>query len=65
MALQLKFDPNQEYQLAAIRSVVNLFEGLPEYTERFMLGDEIVSNIPPDDVIYDTTLLENLTKVRD
>ncbi|HEY0080664.1 MAG TPA: DEAD/DEAH box helicase family protein [Pyrinomonadaceae bacterium] len=63
--LQLKFDPNQDYQLNAIRSVVNLFEGLPETVREFTLGDETVSNIPPDEVLYDTSLLERLAAVRE
>jgi type III restriction enzyme len=63
--LQLKFDPNQDYQLDAIRSVVNLFEGLPETVREFTLGDETVSNIPPGEVLYDTWLLERLAAVRE
>ncbi len=62
--LQLKFDPNQDYQLDAIRSVVDLFEGLPEYTREFMLGDEIVSNLAPGQVLLDTWLLDRLRDVR-
>lgn len=65
MALQLKFNPNQEYQLAAIRSVTGLFEGLPEYARNFILGDEIVSNLPPGEDLYDAWLLDNLIKVRE
>src|SRR5574337_1126315 len=29
MTLKLQFDPNQDYQLDAIQSVVQLFDGLP------------------------------------
>ena len=29
--LQFKFDPNQDFQREAIQSVVELFEGLPQY----------------------------------
>lgn len=42
--LQLQFDANQEYQLEAVRSVVNLFKGFPRRVASFALGDEIVSN---------------------
>jgi type III restriction enzyme len=63
--LQLKFDPNQEYQLDAIRSVTGLFEGLPETVREFTLGDETVSNLPPGEVLYDTWLLERLAAVRE
>jgi type III restriction enzyme len=62
--LQLKFDPNQDYQLAAIASVVNLFQGLPEASQKFMLGDETVSNLPPGEVLYDSWLLDRLRDVR-
>ena len=44
--LQLKFDPDQDYQLEAIRSVVDVFEGLPRHTSEFALGDEVVANLP-------------------
>ncbi len=62
--MQLKFDPNQGYQLTAINSVVNLFDGLPEAKAAFVLGDEIVPNIPPDQALYDSWLLDNLSAVR-
>jgi type III restriction enzyme len=63
--LQLKFDPNQDYQLNAIRSVVNLFEGLPESTREFTLGDETVSNLQPGEALLDTWLLDRLRAVRE
>jgi type III restriction enzyme len=63
--LQLKFDPNQDYQLDAIRSVVDLFEGVPETMHEFTLGDETVCNLPPGAVLYDTWLLERLAAVRE
>jgi type III restriction enzyme len=59
--LSFKFDPNQAYQLAAIKSVVQLFEGLPKYDRAdFTLNDEIVPNLPPDESIYEDFLLDNL-----
>jgi len=63
--LQLKFDPDQGYQLAAISSVVKLFEGLPESARQFMLGDESVPNLPPGEVLYDSWLLDRLRAVRE
>jgi len=62
--LHLKFDPNQEYQLTAINSVVQLFDGLPKYEREFALGGEIVPNLPPDESIYEDFLLENLNAVQ-
>jgi type III restriction enzyme len=63
--LRLKFDPNQDYQLTAIRSVVNLLEGLPEYVRQFTLGDETVSNLPQGEALFDSWLLERLSSVRE
>lgn len=62
--LKLKFDPNQNYQLNAINSVVRLFEGLTRYAQDFSLRDEIVPNLPPDVVMYESWLLRNLQAVR-
>ncbi|MBD1866134.1 type III restriction endonuclease subunit R, partial [Cyanobacteria bacterium FACHB-471] len=63
--LKLKFDPDQDYQLKAIQSVVQLFEGLPKY-ERSLLTreDEIVSNLPPDEILSESWLEENLLAVQ-
>jgi len=62
--LRLKFDPNQQYQLTAIQSVVQLFEGLTHYERRFTL-EEIVPNLPPDEVMAESWLLENLQTVQE
>lgn len=62
--LHLKFDPNQEYQLTAINSVVKLFDGLPRYEKGFVLGDEIIPNLPEDESIYEDFLLENLNAIQ-
>lgn len=63
--LQLRFDPNQQYQLDAIRTVVDLFEGLPETKREFLLGDETVTNLRHGEVLYDSWLLDRLVAVRD
>jgi len=63
--LQFKFDPNQNYQLAAIDSTVRLFEGLPPQSREFTLGDEAVSNMPGAEVLLDSWLLERLRAVRE
>jgi type III restriction enzyme len=65
--LHLKFDPNQKYQLTAIDSVIQLFEGLSRYEGDFakdFLSDEIVPNLPPDESIYEDLLLENLNAIQ-
>ncbi len=65
--LHLKFDPNQKYQLTAIDSVIQLFDGLSKYQGDFtkdFLSDEIVPNLPPDESIYEDFLLENLNYIQ-
>lgn len=62
--LTLKFDPNQEHQLRAIESVLNLFEGLPENAAGFRLGDEVVPNLPPYEALEENWLLGNLIEVQ-
>ena len=66
--LHLKFDPNQEYQLTAINSVVQLFDGLSRYQSAFTLrspdSNEIVPNLLPDESIYEDFLLENLNAIQ-
>jgi len=62
--LQLKFDPNQKYQLDAIESVVRLFEGLPRRTAAFALGDEIVPNLPPFETLNEEWLFANLREIQ-
>jgi type III restriction enzyme len=63
--LQLKFDSNQDYQLEAIRSVVDLFDGLPRRVAEHRLGDEIVANWPPYDALSEAWLLNNLRAVQE
>ena len=66
--LHLKFDPNQKYQLTAIDSVIQLFDGLSKYQNDFALrspdSEEIVSNLSPDESIYEDFLLENLQYIQ-
>lgn len=66
--LHLKFDPNQKYQLTAIDSVIQLFEGLSKYQNDFAFRSpdsvEIVPNLPPDESIYEDFLLENLNAIQ-
>ena len=66
--LKLKFDANQPHQITAIDSVVKLFEGLPtsDRSDRsdFTLSDEIIPNLPPDEIICENFWLENLQAVQ-
>lgn len=63
--LQFKFDPNQEFQLDAIRAVVDLFEGLPRYASEYALGDEVVANLGPGQALDLTCLGENLARIQE
>jgi len=64
MTLQLKFDPNLDFQLEAIQSVVELFDGLPRYTIDFKLGSEAVPNIPIYENLSPDWLYTNLLSVQ-
>jgi len=65
MAMKFKFDPNQEYQLQAIRSVVDLFEGQSYLEHRSNVSGlgltPVVSN-PPE--LDRDRLLENVQAVQ-
>ncbi len=66
--LHLKFDANQDYQLAAVASVTDLFDGMANFAPQFALQssntDEIVANLPQDEILYPSTILENLQHIQ-
>ena len=73
MAMKLHFDPNQSFQLEAIQSVVELFDGQPLDTGELafsldegvsgvlMSGNGIGNNL----VLDDEQILKNLHKVQE
>jgi len=72
--MKLKFDPNQKYQLRAINSVVDLFEGQPlaesdfevkmsRSSNQFQFGDELV--LANNLAISKESIIENLHKVQE
>src|SRR5258708_6467227 len=63
--LQLRFDPNQDYQIEAIRAVTDLFKGLSPQVTGAGLSSEIVSNMPPEQGFGDSWLLDNLAAKQD
>jgi len=63
--IEFKFDPNQDFQLEAIQSVVKLFEGLPRHTSEFALGGSIVPNLPNHDTLDDYWLHGNILNVQE
>ncbi len=62
--LQLRFDPNQDYQLDAIDSVARLFEGLERQSTEFRLSEEIVPNLLPHEALAEPWLADNLAAVQ-
>jgi len=75
--MKLKFDPNQEYQMDAVRSVTDLFEGLPLQEDEFSVsvakerGEGIFATQAEDVMAYgnhatlpDDELLKNLQAIQ-
>jgi len=63
-ALRLKFDPNQEYQVEAVQSVLRVLEGLPRHEVEFGLADEIVPNLPAHESLDEHWLFDNVLAVQ-
>ena len=63
--LQIKFDPNQDYQLEAIESVIRLFEGTSRRITEFALSGEIIQNIPQSESFSESWLRDNLREVQE
>lgn len=63
--LQLKFDPNLDYQAQAIDAVSAVFHGLPPYTSQFALGDDTVPNLPSYQTLDEAWLRDNVTAVQE
>lgn len=62
-----QFDSNQSYQLDAIASVVDLFQGVPYQEQQDMLSrttEDIVANFPQDENLDEFLLLDNLRTVQ-
>ncbi|HAF0292487.1 TPA: type III restriction endonuclease subunit R [Salmonella enterica subsp. enterica serovar Typhimurium var. 5-] len=65
--LTFQFDPNQSYQLDAIESVVDLFEGVPFQNQQDMLSgttEDVVANFPEDEPLDEFLLLDNLQMIQ-
>jgi type III restriction enzyme len=62
--LQFKFDPNQDYQLEAIRAITELFNGLSRYEATRTYEDEIVANLHSSIDLSDRMLKANLEAVQ-
>lgn len=57
--LQFKLDPNQDFQLQAIDSVVKLFDGLSRFTSDFALGEDTVANLSRHETLEEGWLAES------
>jgi type III restriction enzyme len=63
--MKFKFNENQDFQVKAIQSIVDLFEGLGNYATDWNLKDEIAPNLPSDQDLDEEWLLENLQIVQE
>ncbi|MBU1683698.1 DEAD/DEAH box helicase family protein [Patescibacteria group bacterium] len=63
--LELKFDHELDFQLDAIQSVVDVFQGLPRHDSPYTLGDGTIANLPADETLSETWLLGNVLAVQE
>ncbi|MCS3856416.1 MULTISPECIES: DEAD/DEAH box helicase family protein [Salinibacter] len=63
--LKFQFDPNLQYQIDAIDSVVDVFDGLPEHDPGFTIGGQIVPNVPPYEHLEDSVLQANVRDIQE
>lgn len=63
--IKFQFDANQEYQLQAINSTVDLFEGMGNFRPEFSLGDEIKPNLPEDEILFESEIRTNLENIQE
>lgn len=62
--IKIKFEANQEHQIKAVESVINLFQGMPKLETAFQLGDDIIGNLQPYNVPEEHWLYDNLQEVQ-
>lgn len=66
--LKLHYDENQQFQLDAISSIVDLFEGVPYQEQKDMFTgttNDVTPNFPADEILDEILLLENLQVVQE
>lgn len=63
--IKFQFDANQDYQLQAINSTVDLFEGMGNFRPEFSLGDEIKPNLPEDEILFESEIRTNLENIQE
>jgi type III restriction enzyme len=62
--LEIKFDGNLDYQLAAIQAVVDLFDGVSPYFTQQAWGEGVVANLPDGHTISPGVLFDNLVHIQ-
>lgn len=65
--LTLQYNADQQFQLDAISSVVDLFEGVPYQEQKELLTGiyDITPNFPPDEILDEILLFENLQMIQE
>ncbi|MEC3885507.1 DEAD/DEAH box helicase family protein [Halobacillus sp. HZG1] len=66
--LKLQYNPDQEFQIDAIKSVVDLFEGIPFQEQKDMFSttiNDVTPNYPKDEFLDEILLTENLQSVQE
>lgn len=63
--IKFQFDANQDYQLQAINSTVDLFEGMGNFRPEFSLGDEIKPNLPENEILFESEIRTNLENIQE
>ena len=62
--IKLRFDHNQEHQIAAVNGVIGLLDKLPRGHSQFILSDEVIPNLPADEQIDEELLAMNLRRIQ-
>lgn len=62
--LKIQFEPNQNHQLQAIKSSVNLFKGYTKREIPFQLGDDTIANMDTYEMLNEDWLYDNFIEVQ-
>ena len=62
--LKIQFESNQEHQVQAIQSSVNLFKGYTRRETDFQMGDDTIANLDKYETLDEEWLFDNLLEVQ-